>query len=69
MDKIFNPFFTTNEVGKGTGMGLSVAQTIIANHGGKLEVNSIYGDGATFYFDLPTDLQPINLGLTHKLKI
>jgi two-component system sensor histidine kinase PhcS len=50
--KVFDPFFTTNEVGKGMGLGLSVSHTIVKNHGGNLEVKSKLGEGTEFYFDL-----------------
>lgn len=50
--KVFDPFFTTNEVGKGMGLGLSVSHTIIKNHGGNLSAESIFGEGSKFYFDL-----------------
>lgn len=52
MNKIFNPFFTTNEVGQGVGLGLSISHTIIQNHGGSLGVTSKEGEGAEFSFDL-----------------
>jgi PAS domain S-box-containing protein len=53
MERIFDPYFTTKEVGEGTGMGLAVAQGIIKNHGGALSVKSKPGEGATFYVFLP----------------
>lgn len=38
--KIFQPFFTTKDLGKGTGLGLSLSQTIVENHGGIIELNT-----------------------------
>ncbi len=52
--RVFDPFFTTNEVGKGMGLGLSVSHTIVKNHGGNLLASSKLGEGSRFYFDLPT---------------
>jgi CheY-like chemotaxis protein len=53
LDRIFDPYFTTKEKGKGTGMGLSVAQGIIASHSGHIRVTSTKGRGTTLVIDLP----------------
>ena len=52
LDKIFLPFFTTKEVGMGTGLGLSVSYGIIKNFGGKIDVKSELGKGAKFIISL-----------------
>jgi two-component system NtrC family sensor kinase len=51
--KIFDPFFTTKAVGKGTGLGLTVAYAIAQEHGGRLSVASAPGRGASFVLELP----------------
>lgn len=51
-DKIFNPFFTTREVGEGAGLGLSMSYEIVAAHGGALELDGA-DEGATFVIRLP----------------
>lgn len=53
LPRIFEPFFTLKPVGKGTGLGLSVSQQIVVQHGGRLEVASTPGQGATFTVHLP----------------
>ena len=53
MVKLFDPFFTTKPEDQGTGLGLSVCYTIIEKHSGTIEVESKYGQGATFIIDLP----------------
>jgi len=53
LDKIFDPFFTTRPEGEGTGLGLSMSYMIVQNHGGRIEVESTVGQGATFRVILP----------------
>ena len=53
LSKIFNPFFTTKEVGKGTGLGLNVAYNIIKKHHGMIDVESTVGAGTTFTVKIP----------------
>ena len=53
LPKILDPFFTTKEQGRGTGLGLSVSYGIIERHRGKLEVKSKVGKGTTFTVRLP----------------
>ncbi len=53
IDKIFEPFYTTKDVGEGTGLGLSVALSIVEAHGGRISVESRAGEGAKFTVIFP----------------
>jgi signal transduction histidine kinase len=53
LDKVFDPFFTTRDVGLGTGLGLSIAHGIVQEHGGRIWAESTPGEGATFIIELP----------------
>jgi PAS domain S-box-containing protein len=58
MDRIFDPYFTTKDVGKGTGMGLSVVHGIVKSHEGTISVQSQYGQGTTVSIFFPVAEEP-----------
>jgi PAS domain S-box-containing protein len=53
LPRIFDPFFTTKRPGGGTGLGLSICMSIVREHGGDIEVESLPGGGASFTVYLP----------------
>jgi PAS domain S-box-containing protein len=62
-DRIFDPFYTTKEVGKGTGLGLSICYGIVREHGGEIIChNNLDSEGATFIVRLPVASEAASLG-------
>jgi signal transduction histidine kinase len=53
LKKLFNPFFTTKQIGRGTGLGLAISYGIIKMHRGDIQVESQFGKGTTFTISLP----------------
>ena len=54
LPKVFNPFFTTKEIGKGTGLGMSISYQIVTeSHGGTIRVESKEGQGTEFIIQIP----------------
>lgn len=62
LPRLAEPFFSTAEPGEGLGLGLSICDTIIRNHGGSIRFESEPNVGTTVTFDLPATLEP---GTTH----
>ncbi|MDJ0850647.1 MAG: ATP-binding protein [Myxococcota bacterium] len=55
IEKIFEPFYTTKEVGRGTGLGLAISYEVVAHHGGRIDVASTLGRGTLFRVQLPVE--------------
>ena len=67
LPKIFDPFFTTKRPGGGTGLGLSICMSIVREHGGDIEVESLPAGGAAFTVFLPmAEQQPVHHVLTEE---
>jgi signal transduction histidine kinase len=64
--KIFDPFFSGREAGRGLGFGLSKAWRIITLHGGTIDVCETPGGGATFVITLPLQIEPSSAGTGHR---
>jgi two-component system, NtrC family, sensor kinase len=53
LSRIYDPFFTTKDIGKGTGLGLSITYGIVQEHGGSIACDSAMGQGTRFTLTLP----------------
>jgi len=58
LEKIYDPFFTTKEPGKGTGLGLFIVRQIVERNKGRISLESTVGKGTTFFLDFPA-AQPV----------
>ena len=58
LPRLFEPFFTTKESGRGVGLGLAISRSVVERHGGRIEVESKLGRGATFTVTLPVGSPP-----------
>lgn len=61
LSKIYDPFFTTKEEGKGVGLGLAVVYGIVESHGGDIEVESVVGQRTLFRVQLPIASEPATM--------
>ena len=67
LSRVFDPFFTTRDVGQGAGLGLSICYGIVRDHGGTIRVESTSGAGTTCRVTLPARLSDASVGETEVL--
>ncbi len=71
LPRIWDPFFTTKDVGEGTGLGLSIVYELVHRHGGTIDVDTKLGEGTTFTVKLPRKiaaLRPTEAGASASMR-
>ncbi len=58
IEKLYDPFFTTKDVSRGTGLGMSITYGIIKKHNGDIQIKSKLGRGSEFIITLPVNIEP-----------
>lgn len=64
LPRLFEPFLTTKDTGKGVGLGLAISHNIVERHNGRIEVDSVVGRGTTFNVYLPLSDEAFEISLT-----
>jgi signal transduction histidine kinase len=64
---VLEPFFTTKDVGEGTGLGLTISYDIIKRHKGELLIDSQVGVGTTFTIRIPVDFEALDYTIRRPL--
>jgi signal transduction histidine kinase len=68
LPRIFEPFLTTKETGRGVGLGLAISHSILERHNGTIEVQSEVGKGTTFTVTLPCDAVQEDVGNRNEVR-